>query len=368
MDFIYELFINWGFSDSVSRVVSFFLFEIMYLSTILMIGLTVFTFIRVRFLGNDFAEKLQKKPKWLVYLGMALLGIISPFCSCSTIPVFVSFSALGVPTGALFVFLITSPMVQEASLILLLTEFGIPVAIVYVLLGVLAGMIVGTIISRAKDSDLFNESVLAKRENRQSKVQPITVFCCDNVKPSISSCCGDTETSTQTTSCCDDTEGSTVSSCCGSDDGHSTREIDPKRNPLKYSMNEAVAIMKRTFKFIVIGIAVGSFIYGLVPEELIQNLLGTSNTIAPVLATLVGIPIYADDVALIPIAKTLVDAGAGLGTALAFVMSSAVVSIPSFIMLGAALKKKTLVKLAASLSILIIIIGYIFNFISPFIM
>ncbi len=154
-----------------------------------MIGLTVFTFIRVRFLGDDFVEKLQKKPKWFVYLEMALLGIVSPLCSCSTIPVFVSFGALGVATGALFVFLITSPMVQEASLTLLLTEFGIPVAIVYVILGVLAGVIVGIIISRAKDSDLFNESVLAQREHRQSKTQPATSSCCDTSKPATSSCC-----------------------------------------------------------------------------------------------------------------------------------------------------------------------------------
>ncbi len=344
MDFLYDLFIGWGLNEGASKVISFFLFEIVYLSTILMLGLTVFTFIRVRFLGEDFAEKLQKKPKWLVYLGMALLGVVSPFCSCSTIPVFVSFAALGVPTGALFVFLITSPMVQEASLILLLTEFGIPVAAIYIVLGVLAGIIVGTIISRAKDSELFNESVLEQREHREAKQ---------------SNCCSESQT---TSSCCD--EGHATSSCCS----ESSAEVsDPKKNPLKYSFNEAVAIMKRTFKYIVVGIAVGSFIYGLVPHELIQNLLGTSNTIAPILATGVGIPIYADDVALIPIAKTLVDAGAGLGTALAFVMSSAVVSIPSFIMLGAALKKKTLIKLAIYLSVLIIVIGYTFNFIAPFV-
>ncbi len=351
MDFLYGLFIDWGLTENISRVISFFLFEIAYLSIILLAGLTIFTFIRVRFLGDDFAEKLQKKPKWIIYLGMAFLGIVSPFCSCSTIPVFVSFAALGVPTGALFVFLVTSPMVQEASLILLLTEFGIPVAIVYVILGVLAGVIVGTMISRAKDSDLFNESVLAQRKIKQVKVE--------------STCCGSAEVSKPSTSCCGGSEvNESSTSSCGNAENIT---IDAKLNPVKYSINEAFSIMKRTFKFIVIGIGIGSFIYGLVPDTLIQNLLGGSNIFAPVLATMVGIPIYADDVALIPIAKTLVDAGAGLGSALAFVMSSAVVSIPSFIMLGTALNKKTLIKLAGYLSVLIIIIAYIFNFISPFI-
>ncbi len=358
MDLIYQLFIEWGLSDSFSKVVSFFLFEIVYLSTILMLGLTIFTFIRVRFLDEDFAQKLQEKPKWLVYLGMALLGAVSPFCSCSTIPVFVSFAALGVPTGALFVFLVTSPMVQEASLILLLTEFGLPVAIVYVILGILAGVTVGYIISKAKDSDLFNESVLAKREHRKS-IETTNTACCTN-ETSLTKCCDNTPTA----SCCDETAQNT--SCCDNTENHKIT-IDSKKNPFKYSIHEAMSIMKKTFKYIVIGIAVGSFIYGLVPDEFIQNLLGTSNTVAPIAATLVGIPIYADDVALIPIAKTLVDAGAGLGTSLSFVMSSAVVSIPSFIMLGAALKKKTLIKLAIYLSILIIVIGYIFNFIAPYI-
>lgn len=345
MTLLYNLFLNFGLSEKTSDVLSFFLYELAYLSVILMIGLVFFTFMRVKYLGEDFANNLNKKPKIIVYLGMALLGIVSPFCSCSTIPVFISFAALGIPTGALFVFLITSPMVQEASLLLLLSNFGVPVALIYVTLGVLTGIITGMLLSLAKDSSLFNAATMAKRNGS------------DSITPVASSCCSSNET-TDETSCCGDDTGSS----CG------TSSISKKElSPIKYAYASALETYKSMFKYILLGIGIGAFVHGYVPETLIQNLLGDGNALAPIFATIVGIPTYADDVALIPVAKTLVDAGAGLGTALSFVMSASVVSIPSFIMLSSVLKKKTLVKLVAVLTTAIIVIGYIFNFISPYV-
>ncbi|MFI3229993.1 MAG: permease, partial [bacterium] len=169
----------------------------------------------------------------------------------------------------------------------------------------------------------------------------------------VSLCCGDSN------------KEETSTSCCG---GDSSCDNNIEASNLKRAFNSSIETLKSMFKYIVMGIGVGAFVHGFVPEEVIQSLLGEGNPIAPIMATLVGIPIYADDVALIPIAKTLVDGGAGLGTALAFVMSSSVVSIPSFIMLGSVLKKQTLVKLAIYLSIAIIIIGYIFNFVAPIVL
>lgn len=327
-EMLLEMFLDLGLNEKMANVISFFLFEITYLSIILLIGLVVFTFIRVKYLGEDFAERLKKKPKAVVYLGMALLGVVSPFCSCSTIPVFISFSTLGIPTGALFVFLITSPMVQEASLILLLTHFGIPISLMYVGLGVLTGIVTGLIIATAKDEELFHDNVLMKRSGDSCSCE-----------------------------CVEESGG-----CCG----EAVEIIDPNKEPFKYALNNAVETYKSMFKFIVVGIGIGAFVYGVVPNNVIENLLGTKNTLAPIFATLVGIPTYADDVALIPVAKTLVDGGAGLGTALAFVMASSIVSVPSFIMLSSALKKKTIAKLVIYLIIAIIIIGYIFNFFAPY--
>lgn len=355
MSYLYQLFLDFGIGEKAADVLSFFLFEVFYLSIILFFSLILFTFIRVKYLGDEFAQRLKGKPKTVVYLGMALLGIVSPFCSCSTIPVFISFSALGIPTGALFVFLITSPMVQETSLMLLLTQFGVPVAITYVILGTLTGIVAGLLLSRGKDSDLFHENILSKRAMNDFDIG-FDTSCCGDTSPT--SCCDDTATS-----CCDDT----ASSCCGDSTGGSA-SIDYKLHPLEYAIANSKETFQAMFKYIVLGIGLGAFVYGFVPESFIQELLGTNNLYAPTLATLVGIPTYADDVALIPIAKTLVDGGAGLGTALAFVMSSAIVSLPSFILLGSALKKKTLVKLAVCLLVSITSIGYLLNFFAPYVM
>lgn len=324
MNYLYKLFIGFGINEGISNFLSFFMFEIFYLSIILFIGITFFSFIRIKYLDKDFASKLTNKPKYLVYLLMALLGVISPFCSCSTIPVFVSFASLGVPTGALFVYLITSPMVQETSLILLLTEFGVLIAIVYVLLGILVGIVVGNIISKVSDSELFNDDIFEQRD----------------------------------------------SNCCSSKKKISLMKNRVVKKQKYINLNKAIKeskkIFKSTFKYIVIGISIGAIIHGLVPASAIESILGDNNIFAPILATVVGIPVYADDVALIPIAKSLVESGAGLGTALSFVMSSAIVSLPSFVMLGSVLKKKTLIKLVILLSISIIVVGYIFNYIYPY--
>lgn len=347
MDFLQNTFLNLGINEQVSNILAFFIFEIIYISIILITSITIFTFIRVKYLGDDFAERLNKKPKIVIYLGMALLGIVSPFCSCSTIPVFTSFSTLGIPTGALFVFLITSPMVQETSLILLLTHFGVPIALIYVILGVTTGVLAGLLISRAKDSDLFTENIASKRSQDNS---------IDSSNNNTTSCCSSSEINT--TSCCGSSESNTTS-CCG----ESPQQSNESTTPLRQAFNNSIETYKSMFKFIAIGIGIGAFIHGVVPDSTIQKLLGTSNIFAPIFATLIGIPTYADDVALIPIAKTLVNGGAGLGTALSFVMSSAVVSVPSFVMLGSVLKKKTLIKLALCLTICITIIGYLLNFI-----
>ncbi len=352
MEYLYNMFIGLGASEKVADVTSFFVYEIAYLSAILLVGITFFTFIRLKYLDESFAEKLNKRPKAIVYLGMALLGVVSPFCSCSTIPVFISFSTLGIPTGALFVYLITSPMVQEASFLLLLTQFGLPITIIYVVLGIITGIISGIFISRVDDREIFTQDIINKRKGERVIARASESSCCGDSNSEVVSCCGG-ESSCETTSCCG---------------GGSSCDDNIEASNLKKAFNSSLETLKSMFKYIVMGIGVGAFVHGFVPEEAIQSLLGEGNPVAPIMATLVGIPIYSDEVALIPLAKSLVDGGAGLGTSLAFVMSSAVVSIPSFIMLGSVLKKQTLVKLGVYLSITIIIIGYIFNFIAPIIL
>lgn len=357
--FLEKLFLQAGMPAHIANGLAFFLYDILFLFIVLSIGLTFFTFIRVRFLDDRLANSLDRKPKILVYGAMALLGIVSPFCSCSAIPAFIALAALNVPTGALFVYLVVAPLVQETSMILLFTQFGIPVTIIYIIQGVIAGIITGLILSKASDDQLFTASVLSQRyQNSKSKGN-----CCTNVlsETEKTTCCANHQEAK--TSCCCSVQETTQTSCgCG------CSAIDPKKNPLHYAVTEAMNILKKTFKYILIGVAFGALIHGVIPQEWIEALLGTSNHIAPIYATLIGIPIYADDVALIPIAKSLLDSGAALGTALSFVMASAVVSVPSFILLGSVLQKKVIVKLAIILTVAIIVIGYIFNFIQPIIL
>ena len=440
-------------SEMPANTLAFFIYEIFFLSIVLSIGLTFFTYIRVRFLGDRLAQSLDRKPKVLVYAAMALLGIVSPFCSCSAIPAFMALSALSLPTGALFVYLVVAPLVQETSMILLLTEFGIPVTIVYIIQGVVAGVIAGLILSRASDDKLFTPSVLKNRLNGAASTKDVlpvqggevascrckgdesslsepgegqsgnshkcrcgekssktgcscscdksskTGCSCSGEKSSKTGCSCSGEKSSKTgcscsgekpsktgCSCSGEKPSKTGCSCSGSGEKSSTTgcsckseksskagggcscdksSVDPQREPLNYSIREAMRILKNTFKYILIGVTFGALIHGVIPEDVIVWLLGTTNYIAPIYATLIGIPIYADDVALIPIAKSLLDSGAALGTALSFVMASAVVSIPSFILLSSVLQKKVIIRLVFILIVVIIANGYLFNALQP---
>lgn len=346
MNTLFQFFVSIGMSEMIANTFAFFFYEIFFLSIVLSIGLTFFTYIRVRFLGDRLAQSLDRKPKVLVYGAMALLGIVSSFCSCSAIPAFIALAALNIPTGALFVYLVVAPLVQETSMILLFTQFGVPVTVIYIIQGVIAGVITGLILSRTSDDKLFTPSVLKQRYH----VTAPQKTCCSSQINKVSSCCGTEESSASTTCKCNEDsvpqtcgcKDTTVTSTCGC--GCKRTEIDPQKEPLQYSIREAMSILKKTFKYILIGVAFGAFIHGVIPQHMIESLLGTSNYIAPIYATLIGIPIYADDVALIPIAKSLLDSGAALGTALSFVMASAVVSIPSFILLGSVLQKKSYYK------------------------
>ncbi|ANV97333.1 hypothetical protein BBW65_00180 [Helicobacter enhydrae] len=359
--FLGNLFLQIGLPISLANGLAFFLYEVFFLSIVLLVGLTFFTFVRIRFLDEKLAHSLNRKPKIIAYGSMALLGIVSPFCSCSAIPAFISLSALNVPTGALFVYLIVAPLVQETSMILLFTQFGLWVTLIYIIQGVIAGVITGLILSRASDKQLFTPTLLSQRHRTTSALHHYSTDTESKMKQTFgfsispnpqSSACYDAQNIVQFSHCCDSAKS----------------DNNPKKNLFYQSATEAIGILKKTYKYILIGVALGALIHGAIPKEWIATPLGTSNYIAPIIATLIGIPIYSDDVALIPVAKSLLDSGAALGTALSFVMASSVVSIPSFILLGSVLQKRVIIKLAMILAVTIIIIGYVFNFLQPIIL
>lgn len=237
----------------------------------------------------------------------ALLGTVTPFCSCSSIPIFIGFSNAGLPLGLTFSFLISSPMVDIASLLLLTSFFGIKVSVVYVVLGLIIAIIGGTIISKL---------------NLEDQIQTYNEKTRDLY--------GDSE------------------------------NFNFKQR-LNYAKEDTLIIVKNVYKYVLIGVGIGALIHNWIPQDIILSILGNDNSFAVLLATIVGVPMYADIFGVIPIAEALFMAGVPIGTILAFMMSVTALSLPSMIMLSKVVKPKLLGVFVGIVVVGIIITGYIFN-------
>lgn len=243
----------------------------------------------------------------------ALLGTVTPFCSCSSIPIFIGFTNAGLSTGITFSFLISSPLVDLGSLVLLSSIFGFKIAFLYVVLGVVLAVISGTLIDKLSLSKYIEED--AKDEQAEERAQ-------------------------------------------------SWKWI--QENRIQYAFNVVKGTLKKVYLYILIGVGIGAIIHNWIPEEIIMNLLGTGNPLSVIIATVVGIPMYADIFGTIPIAEALFQKGAGLGVILSFMMGVTALSLPSMIMLRKVVKPKLLGIFIAIVTVGIIITGYIFNIIQYF--
>ena len=243
----------------------------------------------------------------------ALLGTVTPFCSCSSIPLFIGFTSAGLPLGVTFSFLISSPMVDLGSLLLLMSIFGAKVAIIYVAVGLVIAVIGGTIIEKLQMEKYVESFILT----------------------------------------------------AGSVDIESTELT--KKDRLLYAKEQMQATFKKVFPYILIGVGIGAVIHNWIPEEWIGSVLGSNNPFGVVLATLIGVPMYADIFGVIPIAEALFYKGAQLGSVLAFMMAVTTLSLPSMILLRKAVKPKLLGLFIGICTIGIIIVGYLFNIFQSFI-
>lgn len=237
----------------------------------------------------------------------ALLGTVTPFCSCSSIPLFIGFTSAGLPIGVTFSFLISSPLVDLGSLVLLMSVFGGKVAIAYVVVGLILAVTGGTIIEKMHMEKYVEEFI------RNS----------------------------------------------GSVD-LASEELSVK-DRLTFAKEQVIATVKKVAPYIFIGVGIGAIIHNLIPEAWIQSILGGNNPFSVILATIVGIPMYADIFGTIPVAESLFAKGAGLGTILSFMMAVTALSLPSIIMLRKAVKPKLLALFVGIITIGIIFIGYLFN-------
>lgn len=237
----------------------------------------------------------------------ALLGTITPFCSCSSIPLFIGFTSAGLPLGVTFSFLISSPLVDLASVILLASIFNWKIAMAYVVFGVILAVAGGTFISMLHMEDQIEEFVF------QSPLLEM-----------------DQETMT-------------------------------KRDRIKYAIEQVNEIVHKVWIYVLAGVAIGAAIHNWIPQDIITLILGKNNWFSVPLATLVGVPMYADIFGTLPIAEALVVKGVGIGTALSFMMAVTALSLPSIIMLKNVVKTKLLVLFVGFVTIGIILIGYLFN-------
>lgn len=247
---------------------------------------------------------------WANIIG-ALLGTVTPFCSCSSIPLFIGFTSAGLPLGVTFSFLISSPMVDLGSLVLLMSIFGTKVAIVYVIMGLVIAVIGGTLIERIHMEPYVEEFI------RNASSVDI-----------------DSPTLTQ-------------------------------KERLIYAKDQVISTFKKVFPYILLGVGIGALIHNWIPESWIAAILGSNNPFGVVLATVIGVPMYADIFGTIPVAEALLGKGALLGTVLAFMMAVTTLSLPSLIMLRKAVKPKLLALFIAICTIGIILVGYLFNAIQP---
>lgn len=300
--------------DTASRwggSVQFFLYDTVKITVLLCVLIFGISYIQSYFPPERSKRILGRfHGVWANIIG-ALLGTVTPFCSCSSIPLFIGFTSAGLPLGVTFSFLISSPMVDLGSLVLLMSIFGTKVAIVYVIMGLVIAVVGGTLIEKLH-MEQYVEGFIR----------------------SASSVDIDSPTLTQ-------------------------------KERLIYAKDQVVSTFKKVFPYILLGVGIGALIHNWIPESWIAAVLGSRNPFGIVLATVIGVPMYADIFGTIPVAEALLGKGALLGTVLAFMMAVTTLSLPSLIMLRKAVKPKLLGLFIGICTIGIILVGYLFNAIQP---
>ena len=298
---------RWGGS------LQFFLYDVIKISILLCFIIFLISYIQSYFPPERSRRILGRFKGLTAHIISALLGTVTPFCSCSSIPLFMGFTSAGLPIGVTFSFLISSPMVDLGSLVLLMSIFGSKIAVAYVLLGLVIAVLGGLVIEQLGMERHLEDFV------KQAHV-PLA-------------------------------ESETMSN---QDRFHFAKE----------QMSET---FRKVFPYVLVGVGIGALIHNWIPESLVTQLLGSQNPFGVILATLIGIPMYADIFGSIPVAEALLSKGAQLGTVLSFMMAVTTLSLPSLIMLKRAIKPPLLALFVAICIVGIILVGYLFNFLQQLI-
>ena len=303
--------------DTASRLgssIQFFFYDVIKIMVLLGVLILIISYIQSYFPPERTKRILGRFHGIGANCAAALLGTVTPFCSCSSIPLFIGFTSAGLPLGVTFSFLISSPMVDLGSLVLLMSIFGWKVAIVYVVLGLAIAVAGGTLIEKLHLEEQVEEFI------RSGHVMDVP------------------------------------------------QEELRWKDRIRYAWGQVVSTAKKVAPYVLVGVGIGAVIHNWIPDEWIVKLLGTGNPLGVILATVAGIPMYADIFGTIPIAEALLAKGALLGVVLSFMMGVTTLSLPSMIMLRQAVKPKLLGIFIAVCTIGIIIVGYFFNAIQSIIL
>ena len=285
----------------------FFLYDVIKITVLLCVLIFVISYIQSYFPPERSKKILGRFHGVGANIISALLGTVTPFCSCSSIPLFIGFTSAGLPLGVTFSFLISSPMVDLGSLVLLMSIFGARVAVIYVLVGLVIAVAGGTIIEKLR-MEKYVESFI------------LSAGSVDIASPTLT-----------------------------------------KAERVQYAKAQVVSTFQKVFPYILVGVGIGAVIHNWIPESWISAVLGSNNPFGVLLATLVGVPMYADIFGTIPVAEALLAKGAQLGTILSFMMAVTTLSLPSLIMLRKAVKPKLLALFIGVCTVGIILVGCLFN-------
>lgn len=299
-------------TNNVGQTIHFFVYDVIKIVILLCVLIFIISYIQSYFPPERTKKILDKISGIKGNIVAALLGTVTPFCSCSSIPIFIGFTNVGLPLGITFSFLISSPLVDLGSLILIMSIFGFKIALLYVIVGLILAVIGGSIIERLDLEDQVESYV--KRNNIDNMIEVDD----DVFKLSV-------------------------------------------HERIKYSFDEVTDIFRRVFPYILLGVGIGAIIHNWIPESFIEWALGGNNPLSVILASLIGLPMYADIFGAIPIAEALFYKGAGLGTVISFMMSVTALSLPSLILLKKVIKNKLLAIFILIVTIGIMIIGFTFN-------
>lgn len=298
-------------SGYVFKALSFFIYDVIKIFILLSVLIYISSYIQSQFTPEKTRKILTNFKGISGNIIGALLGTVTPFCSCSSIPIFIGFTKAGLPIGVTFSFLISSPLVDLASVILLASIFGWPVAIAYVIVGLVIAVIGGTLIDKLH-MEKYVESFVTEG-------------------PALVENAVDIELS--------------------------------RKDKHDYSIQQVKEIIHKVWIYILIGVGIGATIHGFIPQRIVESVLGDNNPFSVLIATMVGVPMYADIFGTLPIAEALVLKGVGIGTVLAFMMAVTALSLPSIVLLKKVVKPRLLGTFVFIVVLGIIITGYLFNII-----